>query len=40
MKLTMLLALGLSVAAEPTGTLTMACQGMDTITHEKAVLRA
>jgi hypothetical protein len=39
MKLTMLLALGLSVAhaAEPKGTLTMACQGMETITHEKAV---
>jgi hypothetical protein len=39
MKLTMLLALGVSVAhaAEPTETLTLACQGMETITHEKAV---
>ena len=39
MKLTMLLALGISVAhaAEPTETLTLACQGMETITHEKAV---
>ena len=39
MKLPILLALGLSVAhaAEPTGTLTLACQGMETITHEKAV---
>ena len=40
MKAPILLAfLGLSTAqaAEPTGTLTLACQGMETITHEKAV---
>jgi hypothetical protein len=37
MKAVMLLVLGLSVAAEPTETLTLACQGMETITHQKAV---
>jgi|SRR6516162_6788012 hypothetical protein len=39
MKVAMMIAFGLSVAqaAEPTGTLMLACQGMETITHEKAV---
>jgi hypothetical protein len=29
--------IGLAHAAEPTGTLTLACEGMETITHAKAV---
>ena len=35
----MILIVGLlaAQAAEPTGTLTLACQGMETITHQKAV---
>ena len=39
MKVAMLLPLVLSIAhaAEPTRTLTLACQGMETVTHEKAV---